>query len=381
MRRSWQGNEAVSDGLPYGVTSNLGTTAQADIMRARQIRGWKLALLGLTFVVAVRAYPQTYQVQVMDSSEAAVDQSSNPAMINPSDSNNYPMPTLHVAFTNNSSCTATVTATITITWTDNDPADPTTGCGMLPFPTKGTVSNSNIQVPAKSGSTWNLAPTWLATTAAAGGSADLTWTVNGTQQTDYKFNILQQDPTEAEVDAAYSGAPWFYGSMINEETQGGKYGRQACASGVSFCSANYPMVSPDPDGIGIGQDDGCQNTPTTGTYWNYESNISQSLSILKGKASESQTNWTTNYGASGDTDPTPYDSKLPSYAYCQFEADTLALGNYSFGDADWIQDYNTHSTQHWYLWWDATLLKWDFKYNTSDKGSNYVPSVCGYAPY
>lgn len=43
-----------------------------------------------------------------------------------------------------------------------------------------------------------------------------------------------------------------------------------------------------------------------------------------------------------------------SHPYCTFYSDTEALGDHSYGDADWNQDYNTHGGGHYYLWWDST---------------------------
>ena len=336
--------------------------------RHRQLCGWKVVGLTLCFLAAAQAYSQTYQAEVLDSTGAQV-QDDGTVYITPSDQNNYPMPELQIDFTNNASCTANISATLTVLWVDTDPSgSPPNGCNKPAFETDGTTSE-NLSVPANSGSSWNLAPTWD-TNVADGGTATLTWSVNGVQQTSYSFNILMKNPSESEVDVDYSGAPWFYGSMIRLE------------SGGNQANSSYlPYVINNPDGIGLGQVDGCQNTPTDGTYWNHNSNIQNSISVLNGKASESQTEWLLDYGNSGDVSPAPSDTKNP-YPYCDFVTNTQALSssNHSFGEADWIQDYNTHSNQHWYLWWSSAGT-WVFKYQTSDPGNYYVPDVCDDASY
>ena len=144
------------------------------------------------------------------------------------------------------------------------------------------------------------------------------------------------------------------------------------------------MVTATPDGIGIGQLDGEANPSLVSdcVYWNYECNIEVNYTdvLVDLKKTESQTSWTNNYAASGDTSPLSSDKKNP-YPYCDFVVNTLSLGNHSFGDADWIQDYNSHSNQHWYLWWNSTTYAWNFKYNTTEPGYNYVPEVCDPSPF
>ncbi len=72
-----------------------------------------------------------------------------------------------------------------------------------------------------------------------------------------------------------------------------------------------------------------------------------------------------------------------SHPYCTFYSDTEALGDHSYGDADWNQDYNTHGGGLYYLWWDSTKSKRDLGYNSCSTlhGGDYVPSVCNSASY
>jgi len=209
-----------------------------------------------------------------------------------------------------------------------------------------------------------------------GGYATIHWTVNGTVQSDFNFNIEGDNADENVVDSFYNTAlsvPWFWGSLLAQESSGRQYNASGGFQG-------FPLAVQNPDGIGISQIDGTQNTVSDFDYWNYEANVEDGLKILQNKATESQNNWINNYTASGNTDPSSSDTRNP-YSYCDFVANTQPLGNGSFGDADWIQDYNSHSSQHWYIWWNSTTGAWNFKYNTSEAGNLYVPDVCGKAPY
>lgn len=77
----------------------------------------------------------------------------------------------------------------------------------------------------------------------------------------------------------------------------------------------------------------------------------------------------------------PISNPPTLFSYCSSFDDVQLSANQPSGyrDADWIQSYNGHSNGDYYLWWTST--GWVFKYQTTDKGAGYVPTVCGYAPY
>lgn len=348
---------------------------------------WKVALVLCVIFVALPASSQNVQLQVLDSNGYAVSQNGT-VYISPSDQNNYPMPKLQITFTNNSSCTVTISATLTVSWTDNDP----TGCNppKIPFATQGTIS-TNLSVPANSGSPWDLAPTWLGATIAAGGTANLTWSVNGTAQTAFTFNILQYNSTKTEVDSDYSGiAPWFYGNLINLESGG----YQACPSGRPYCSQYYPFVVNNPDGIGLGQVDGCYNTPLPGTYWNHNSNIQLSISILNSDSSSAEGAWRNEVGQMETDEGNSANYVFPpsenfyngSQLECSFYASNQSPSYGNYGDANWIQAYNSNNAGKYYIWWspqiDGEPAAWYFYDQVSQTyASHYVDYVCTSAKF
>jgi hypothetical protein len=219
---------------------------------------------------------------------------------------------------------------------------------------------------------WELATYKNTNDESEGGNAAIYWTVNGVAQPVFDFSILgEEDPssTESTVDGFYGsqGAPWFWGNILDYESTGG---RQYTSDG------SPPLVVSDPDGIGISQIDGTQNSVNDFDYWNYEANIYDGLSVLKSKGTESGSDWRNQYNASaGNGLSDQYCSGTDSFQY-----NLNPLGDHSFGDADWIQDYNSHSDERYYLWWTGT--QWDFKFNHPDQpGYNYVPNVCDSASY
>lgn len=332
-----------------------------------------ILLLLLSFLVGSLACAQTIQVTDYQGNAVA---SGGAVYIDPN-VGQWPMPTITI--TVNDTCTQeSVAVDLNLSYTD--PYSDSTSYGHISWDT-GT-NNTQTGVPW----TVNWASYGFVNVLSEGGDATVTARLGSGKVVTFSFYVLGHDvpeyPQPNLVDQYYESsgvnAPWFWGSLLALESSGGH----------QYNSSGSPNTTPTPDGIGIAQLDGTQN-PTYAqdcVYWNYKCNIDINLDILNGKGSESQNNWTSNYAASGNTDPSPYDSKNP-YPYCDFITSTVSLGNHSFGDANWIQDYNTHSGgsvnpdgQLYYLWWNGS--GWQFRWRYSSlPGYNYVPSVCTSAPY
>lgn len=303
--------------------------------------------------------------------------------IDANSSYDWPMPDLTISFTGLTSCD-TVSLDIKMAWNDPNTAYETQ------FDT-GTVTMEGTDTWLLEGSAWSNE--FGTGDHSEGGYATLSYQINGGTTQYFYFNIGGLNPDQGVADNFYKSlslpivpsAPWFWGNILAQESSGQGWGARQyyvndCLVSDPINVNDCPLVVGNPDGIGISQVDGEENPGNVddSVYWNYEENMIEGLTILYSKQSESQSDWANYYQTSGYTDPSPYDTKLSSYQYCSFVA-TQPIGNHGFGDADWIQDYNGHSNQHWYLWWTST--GWVFKYNTSENGYNYVPSVCNSAPY
>jgi hypothetical protein len=352
---------------------------------------WACASPLLLLVLLLPAGSRAQTIHVVAASGSTVD-SSHPAYINPNGpySDDWPDPFLQVQFTNLSG-NSEISFYITMYWFDydNSSGDSTCDPGSEYYETCFTTQTYTIYL---TNCTWYYYDVYgsgwgLASDESEGGYATLEWTVNGANETPYSFDIEgDQDPTVSEnkttVDDFYkntlSGTPWFWGNILDWESTGGR--QYAAAPG-------YPLVVGDPDGIGISQVDGYENPSYVNdyVYWNFEGNIEQGLAILNAKEPESYSDWKNQYNASAGNAPSDQ-----SYSHCSAFQYVLTAGldDHSFGDADWIQDYNTHSGEPvssgalYYLWWDASHGKWDFRWqNSSMAGYNYVPHVCNSASY
>lgn len=277
-------------------------------------------------------------------------------------------------------CGDSVSVYITMTW-----ADPATGfvtSWESPSATLTAGTSGFVSVYFEGESGWALATYEHSGDESEGGEATVLWSVNGTGEPDYNFPIQgDEDPSSSKtmVDNFYNNnqfynnggtlvsVPWFWGNILDWESTGGR--QYASVPG-------NPLVAANPDGIGISQIDGTQNVVYDIDYWNFEANIEDGFMVLSGKATESENNWLAQYKTDSNYTAVSGDQ---SYTNCSFQTSMQPLGDHSYGDADWIQDYNTHSDKHWYLWW--TGAKWEFKWQTSEAGHNYVPDVCNAASY
>ncbi|MGH9397858.1 MAG: hypothetical protein ACRD18_13540, partial [Terriglobia bacterium] len=326
----------------------------------------------------IAGYRYPYGAQETLSSGCQSD--SCTAYIDPQDSNNYPMPKVAVYISNSTSFPTATQVDWTITVSYTDPYG-------LPLPTpysySGTTSPSSAILTMGAGS-WDQDVGGTATVTAI--LRDCTGDEVGSSAP-FTFYILGKIQSEAQVDDNKGGMPWFTGSMITAESCAAQNAGQADQFSPTngFCSdsenaAGYPLFGPT-DGIGLMQPDRSQNPAVFSdcTYFNFLCNMSSAEQVLTSKGSESENNWLTQYETNSHYTAVTGDQGYPS---CSFQTSTEPLGDHSYGDADWIQDYNTHSGGYYYLWWNASTHEWNFKYNNpSQRGYNYVPEVCNSASY
>lgn len=147
----------------------------------------------------------------------------------------------------------------------------------------------------------------------------------------------------------------------------------------------YPLVEPNPDGIGLVQVEGTQHTISDGTYWSYLTNIGDAEGILTADKTTGYNFWTKQLADAGypPLNPPPLSQNL---TYCKF-ALSPGSGQHPWSDAEWITVYNgTGGTKiyplGYYLVWTGTnSSNGVWKYNVSSTGRSYVGDVCKSQPY
>ena len=171
-----------------------------------------------------------------------------------------------------------------------------------------------------------------------GGTAVLSWKVNGTVNGSVSFYILGTNPSNSVIDAAINGtnAPWFFSHMVSAESSYFQF-----SPGGSPCRtpAGYPCYTND-SGYGLTQ----ATTSNGQDLWNWQGNITAGLSILTSKQTaayafqQDQLRQWRDYNSLTTTPfAGPSDTQLGTA--CLF-AYPVRTGTHDYGDANWIKAFN-----------------------------------------
>lgn len=261
-------------------------------------RGWGLALLLFFLALFIPAESRAQTLGVYDAFGQEVNTSGNFAEIDPGSLVNWPMPDLTLGFFSLSKGDR-VDYYVTMDYVDD--ANPNMNGSCAAYSTNNYATCLTTQTYAfkatscspywvtLSGSSWGIG----AQDESEGGYATVYWSVNGTDESPFYFDIggtnyssgsQMLDGAATSVDGYYGaeGAPWFFGNILEEESVGDQY----CTSTTFYCTKGFSNVNNDPDGIGMAQVDGMTSSSYVNdyVYWNFEGNIVESLSLLSNKA-------------------------------------------------------------------------------------------------
>ena len=288
----------------------------------------EVVLLLMIFTVAASsAWSQTLQVKDVNLN---VIPSGGTVYSNPG-TNQWPMPLLYIGIVGAPDCSA-VSLSLVVNFTD------VAGLGSY-FSTTYSMLACD---------TWTLG--WPAG-VSEGGTATITAQVSNGVPITFSFHILGLNATQTVVDQNYSGAPWFFGNILREESGG----RQFCLNGGTGCTVGngYPVNSKNPDGIGLGQIDKVVNpTVPDCVYWSFICNIGKAYSILSGFQNAAGLAWTNQFTAMEASEGTNSNNWVfpgtVNYAYGSFSYNGTTT--HPFSDANWIKMYNAGSKSYYVNW-------------------------------
>lgn len=324
----------------------------------RRCRDMVPMLLIFLLMVVPTSYSQTLEVSQIGVGRIY---SKDRAYINPNKSNAWPMPDIEIKFQGGTTC-QTMEVDIQTSWTDPYTGYKTssdTGWETMP-------GNDTLDVA------WGFPDD---TTISEGGTATVTYTIDGLQHPSFIFYIVGENVAPSNttllVDDFYNsqGAPWFWGNILEEESSGRQF----------FASSEEPLVVGNPDGIGISQIDGKTHGAADSYYWNYKGNIVAALNILDSAKSGAYTFWSNQVSQSNETPvPTNTTCKGSYFSYPQ-------TGSWNYEDAEWIQAYNGAWPNGYFIAWNEKNYpnEWHINYPYLYNGTtyDYVHSVCNAASY
>ncbi|MGH9444603.1 MAG: hypothetical protein ACRD3O_02555 [Terriglobia bacterium] len=391
--------------LKIGTDADLSSESRLPLMASKACL-WASCLVVSMLLMATRALPQTlqawkfpnnaqttlYPLTLTNPPSCTGPSGSCTAYINPADPTNEQMPKLEFGVSGYPSTCAKIQWTGYASYLDPE--------GYAPYATTTATTSPCSEAFIPSADSWSSpgggTVTVLGYLETSCGSP-VTNSAGEDLTVGMEFYIWGDNQSKAQTDAAESsvGLPWFAGSIITYESCSAYSATNPTAVAPQFSPSNgfcgwsenkvvgQPLYGgpPPDDGIGLMQPDRSVSADyiTSGTYFNYADNMETAWDILwLEKANESEDNWLTEYETDSHYTAVTGDQ---SYTHCYFYSNTEPLGDHSYGDADWIQDYNTHSGGYYYLWWVAGA-GWQFKWkNPSQAGYNYAEEVCEHAPY
>jgi len=195
------------------------------------------------------------------------------------------------------------------------------------------------------------------------------------------FTILGQQPSTASIDGQIASNPWFFSSMIYQESTYQQY--NLTTHDVNNASVGYPKYSYDGYGTGLTQIDPRKNTIVDADFWSWSQNITDGRTILNGYAlSTSTTFWNSQVSQMNSQNPGTYPAPT-NFPYCRFAYPQG--GSHLYRDADWINAYNgtggngIYPPGYFIYWVQKVGTKpgyWVVKNNVR----TYVSDVCNTAP-
>ena len=254
------------------------------------------------------------------------------------------------------------TFTMTFSW-----SDPHNTRGIAPVSFSGTATSFEAE----------------SILSDVGGNVTVTYNLNNGPTQVITFRLLGSNPGSQATVKSWSLGPWYSLQVLEQES-----------TLRQFASDNTPLVSANPDGVGIAQLDGQRGpvTLTIGDYFGWHKNIGDAQTVFNLNKATATTFWNSQVAQATSAHPPPGPQTV---GYC-----TLGSSSQTWLDADSIALYNgTGSvtatcpaggsselyTAGYYISWsgtNATNGQWQFKTEPSGcfVGRSYVGDVCNQLP-